>query len=249
VTLIGGYGWEPGDEGAWKSTETINASHRNPTWKPGPELDVQRSWQNTVLLPDGSKVAVGGGVGSTPQDGGYITSPNHVQRQVDIFDPDRGRWHLGPPEVEDRTYHSTALLLPDGRIWSAGDDFNPREADGSPSASDTGEIYSPPYLFNGPRPSIARAPEALSYGRRATVRTGQGPKAETAVLMAPGAATHALDTSQRYVKLRVRNAMAHAVQIEAPRRPELAPPGYYMLFVLSDDGVPSEARWVRLGRG
>jgi hypothetical protein len=67
--------------------------------------------------------------------------------------------------------------------------------------------------------------------------------------MAPGAATHSLDTSQRYVKLRVRSVKAHALRIQAPARPETAPPGYYMLFVLSGDGVPSKAGWVRLGGG
>jgi Domain of unknown function (DUF1929) len=247
VTMIGGYGWLDTDRGAWKTTETINASSRHPTWKPGPELNVQRSWENTVLLPDGSKVAVGGGAGFTDEDGNYTTSPHHFQRQVDVFDPTRDRWHLGPPQVEDRTYHSTALLLPDGRIWSAGDDGHPLEANGYASPSDTGEIYSPPYLFKGPRPSITAAPDALSYGEDAAVRTSRSPKAKTAVLMAPGAATHALDTSQRYVKLRVRGETAHGLRIKAPARPEVAPPGYYMLFVLSGDGVPSEARWVKLG--
>ena len=68
------------------------------------------------------------------------------ERAVELYDPVTGSWRTGPSQVETRAYHSTALLLPDGRVLSTGDDRNPSSPD------DTGEVYSPPYLFKGPRP-------------------------------------------------------------------------------------------------
>lgn len=247
ISLIGGYGWNQGDHGAFRTTETTLASDPNPSWREGPALNVPRAWENTILLPDGSKVAVGGGTGYNHVAGNFATSPSARQRQVEVYDPVRHVWRLGPPEVEDRTYHSTALLLPDGRVWSAGDDDHPLQADGNPSTSDTAEIYSPPYLFRGARPAISKWPATLGYQQTATVRTGHsGPDPESAVLISPAAATHSVDTSQRYVKLKVLGADANRLHVESPPDPEVAPPGYYMLFVLDADGVPSKARWVQL---
>ena len=149
--------------------------------------------------------------------------------------------------MEDRTYHSTALLLPSGRVWSAGDDGNPFPA--VEGVADTGEIYSPPYLFQGRRPAIARAPRRLrwddAFGLHA--RRGDRPPIRRAVLMAPSAVTHATDMGQRLVPLRVRRRHgARGLDLISPPTPEVAPPGPYMLFGLSSNGTPSVASWVRL---
>ncbi len=118
-----------------------------------------RGHANTVLLPDGSMVEVGGGRGSLAS----FESPLHYaepeQRHVELWDPDTGQWRLGPAQTEARAYHSTALLLPDGRVMSAGDDYNGDpgkqsvEVDNDPM-EDTAEIYKPPYLFRGARPTL-----------------------------------------------------------------------------------------------
>ena len=107
--------------------------------------------------------------------------------------PGPGQWTLGPAQDELRTYHSTALLLPDGRVLSAGDDGY------GGNANDTAEIYEPPYLFRGPRPTIQSAPEPIEYGETFTVETSAD--ATKAVLMAPAAVTHANDMNQRNVPL------------------------------------------------
>ena len=93
--------------------------------------------------------------------------------------PSTDSWLLGPAQQEDRTYHSTAVLLPDGRVFSAGDDHYPLEIKGRSSASPTtAEIYSPPYLFKGPRPQIDSAPSrwtsATRSGSKAKARRSTG---------------------------------------------------------------------------
>lgn len=240
-----------------ETAELIDAAARKPRWRRTAPLNVARSNHNTVLLPDGSMVTVGGGSGIDEVSGNYRVEGTR-RRQVELWDPGSGRWVLGPPQVEERTYHSVALLLPDGRVWSAGDDKHPAQVFGDGtvgfSSFDTGEIYSPPYLFGadglplaeGERPQIASAPATLRYGERFTV-TSVGPPATEAVLVAPSATTHAADMTQRLVPLSTRSDVAGVLELTAPANGRIAPPGWYMLFALDGNGVPSVAEWVRLG--
>ena len=112
--------------------------------------------------------------------------------------------------------------------------------------NDTIEIYEPAYLHKGgERPAIQGAPAAVDYDQGLSVSTS-GPTAKRAVLMAPAATTHGFDSNQRHVELRV-TPRAGGLDAVAPPNANVAPPGYYMLFVLDDRGVPSVAKWVRLG--
>jgi hypothetical protein len=251
VTEIGGYYPTIRSAGgarlATASTTTLHVQRpwTEGGWKSGPSLKVPRSFQNTVLLPNRSMVTVGGGIGSTPGDGVYAVDPNGRQRQVELYSPAAKEWRLGPAQLEDRGYHSTAVLLPDGRVWSAGDQKHPPGPDGGSSLTDTAEIYSPPYLFKGPRPSIVSAPGKLRWGDAFRVRVAGNVRAGSAVLVAPGTTTHADDTTQRVVTLKVQRSFAGGIDLVAPPKRGVAPPGYYMLFVLHQ-GVPSVARWVQL---
>ncbi len=197
-----------------------------------------------MLLPDKSMVTVGGGLGNIPAGGpqdhgvGYYAA-NDEQRQVELFDPASQSWRLGAAQSESRAYHSTALLLPDGRVLSAGDDSN------GGTDQDSGEIYEPPYLFKGPRPQITSAPAVARYDTPFHVKSS-GPAPSRAVLIAPGAVTHANDMSQRTVELGLETH-SDGVRLTPPSGATLAPPSYYMLFLVSAEGVPSEARFVLLG--
>jgi hypothetical protein len=252
VTAIGGYDQNvtdaQGTHPATASIATLNARPGSIGWKGAPPLNVPRSYQNTVLLPDRSMVAVGGGIGETVADGKYAIDPNGRQRQVELYNPATGKWRLGPAQIEDRGYHSTAVLLPDGRVWSAGDEKHPLEPDGGWALTDTAEIYSPPYLFKGPRPRIVTAPTKVRWGTDFTVHVGAKVSADSAVLVAPGTTTHGDDSTQRVVPLAVRNTDALGITLAAPPNSAVAPPGYYMLFVLHE-GVPSVASWVQLTAG
>ena len=106
-------------------------------------------------------VTVGGGYGIL--NGNRRSGDAAIHRNIELYDAATGQWTLGPAQDELRTYHSTALLLPDGRVMSAGDDGY------GGSSNDTAEIYEPPYLFKGARPSIASAPDAVTYGDTFTV--------------------------------------------------------------------------------
>jgi hypothetical protein len=252
VMQIGGYGNDIADEeGNYlprAATEKFDASKPASEWESGPSLKTPRSYHNTVLLPDRSMVTVGGGAGNTEEDGDFAIDPSGAPRRVEVFNPRLDRWRLGPAQLEDRGYHATAVLLPDGRVLSAGDNLHPI-GPGGPEPTDTGEIYSPPYLFKGPRPKVATAPSAVSYGDRLRVRTSAGgPRATKAVLVAPGATTHGFDMHQRVVPLRLASRAGSELRLSAPPSAGVAPPGYYMLFALSKKGVPSVAEWVRLAQ-
>ncbi len=166
------------------------------------------------------------------------------QRQIELWNPATGNWTLGPSQAETRAYHSTALLLPDGRVISAGDDVN-----GAPGVdgtkSDTAEIYDPPYLFKGSRPTISSAPPMERVGDSFIVYTPDT-NITGATLVAPGATTHANDMNQRYIPLTVAQR-AGGVTLTAPANADIATPGYYMLFLLNNQGVPSVAKFMRLG--
>lgn len=258
VTMLGGIGGLPLPDGSRlpsATTETIDLQHPDRGWKPGSSLNISRDYQNTVLLPDRSMVTVGGGYGENEEDGVYRIDADGARRQVEVYDPDTGKWRLGPAQMEDRGYHATAVLLPDGRVFSGGDNKHPLEPNGENSLTDTAEIYSPPYLFEGKRPVIRKAPKHAGWNQRIKVQT-KGSKATTAVLMAPGATTHGDDMNQRLVPLRTKVKKVtrrkgkrrgyKGLEVRTPPSPGVAPPGYYMLFVLTDEGVPSVAKWVQL---
>ncbi len=251
VTQIGGYaytGKQPdGTQPPTETTEAINAKRPGKGWKLQKPLRIARSYHNTVLLPDDSMVTVGGGTGFTPEDGNYAIDSDGARRQVELYDPDNRKWKLGPAQLETRGYHSTALLLPDGRVFSGGDNAHPFEPDGSPSLTDTGEIYSPPYLFKGRRPKIRKAPDTVGFGKQVKIEVRRRPAATEAVLIAPSATTHANDMNQRLVHLKLREDSRTTLKVASPPNAGVAPPGYYMLFVLTEKGVPSVAEWIRLG--
>jgi hypothetical protein len=193
-------------------------------------------------------VTVGGGRGSVAAaNGQYAVEPADLQ--VELWDPATRIWRLGPAQQEYRAYHSTALLLPDGRVVSAGDDFH-----GPDFTHDTAEIYEPPYLFDGdalaPRPAISAVPETITWAQPFGIALTRAPctdrAVDRAVLVAPGATTHAVDGNQRVVPLRTTSTAEGMLRVEAPPSSDVAPPGMYMLFVLDKTGTPSVARWVRL---
>ena len=240
VALIGGVDRDAlsdsGSSTPLPTVETFDEADPGAGWSPAPPLNYGRAHQNTVLLPDGSMVTVGGGYGIL--NGNRRAGDPAIHRNIEIWDRETGEWRLGPAQDELRTYHSTALLLPDGRVMSAGDDGY------GGSSNDTAEIYEPPYLFRGARPTIDSAPDSIAYGETFTVDASAD--ATGAVLMAPAAVTHANDMSQRNVPLAATAGAPGSLTVTAPAAPSLAPPSYYMLFVLNDAGVPSTARFVRL---
>jgi len=109
----------------------------------------------------------------------------------------------------------------------------------------TAEIFSPPYLFRGPRPSIDGTPDVVAYGQEFFVATADAPRVVRATLVRLGSVTHGFDQNQRFLELSFQRA-AGGLAVAAPVGGSLAPPGHYLLFILNGDGVPSKARIIRV---
>jgi hypothetical protein len=236
------------------TASTIAFDERKNSWTAARSMNVARSHLNTVLLPNGSMVTIGGGLGSVRgQPGQYAVTAD--QLRMELWNPRTGAWRLGPAQHEFRTYHSTAVLLPDARVVSAGDDYHGRFGDARDFVQDSAEIYEPPYLFDGnrraPRPAVRRAPVRVTWGKSFVVRVQPARPARRvnrAVLVAPSATTHAVDINQRVVPLRTKIVGPKRIRVRAPGSADVAPPGVYMLFVLDRAGTPSKARWMTLRR-
>jgi hypothetical protein len=108
------------------------------------------------------------------------------------------------------------------------------------------EVFSPPYLFKGPRPVAANAPAQCTYGETIHIQSPQAAKIRWASLIRPCVTTHSFDSSQRLVDLDVTDRSGGVVKATVPQNPNLAPPGWYMLFLVDNNGIPSVARWIHL---
>jgi len=219
-----------GGGAATNTAEVIDMSVANPTWSYISPMTYARYNENLVLLPDGTVLAVGGGGGF-----GAFTNPIFTP---ELFDPKTGQWTVMAPQTIQRTYHSTAVLLPDGRVVSSG-------SNNGASTEITYEIYSPPYLFKGARPVIQSAPTSLGYGAKFNISTANASTITRVALVRPGATTHADDFDQRYVDL-TYTVGAGGIQATAPANSSQAPPGYYMLVIVNSSGVPSVMPFLQL---
>ena len=193
---------------------------------------------NATVLPTGEVLVTGGTRG---------TSFNEISmgvRVAEIWDPATGVWTQLASNAVNRGYHATSVLLPDGRVLHAGSG-DALDESGNPYPDEkNGELYSPPYLFKGPRPTITSAPADRWYGGLITVTTPAPAEITKVSLIAIGSATHAFDSNQRFLWLTFTRTST-ALSVKAPTK-NLAPPGYYMLFILNGNGVPSVGRMIRL---
>jgi hypothetical protein len=236
--LLAGGSDNPDNPSASPTSVVLDLNDPSATVTTGPSMASGRSHFNTVILPDETLISVGGGVGAGPPgDPGLYAGP--------IFSSEilrGGAWRAADVQRDARTYHSTALLLPDGRVLSAGDDRDTH----IPLSARTAELYSPPYMFEGPRPQIGFAPGAARYGVDIHVTTPDPGSIAKAVLIRPGSTTHANDMDQRSMELAMTPDGAGGLTLRTPADGSIAPPGYYMLFLVDDHGVPSTASWIRL---
>jgi hypothetical protein len=230
VMVIGG-GQELNTNVAVASTAVIDLSASNPTYTSGPPIDAAKMYVSAVILPDGRVLETGGATG-------YRMNPTSAfVRSTQILDPKTMTWAKAPDATFGRTYHSGALLLPDGRVLTFGG--NPHDG----SFEMNLELYSPGYMTK-PRPAISAAPTDVTWSAGFPVTT-DGPIA-SAVLIRPSAVTHSSDSDQRSVDLAVSHASATGATLTIPANHNITPTGWYMLFVRSSDGTPSVARWVHV---
>ncbi|WP_338906755.1 galactose oxidase early set domain-containing protein [Streptomyces nigra] len=225
-------------------TDVIDLKQPNPSYVAGPPLpqgtvdlgagkiaqtgDQGKMYVSAVLLPDGKVLETGGALHNRA-DPVYESS---------LYDPATGTFDPVAADPEARGYHSSAFLLPDGRVMATGD--NP----GNGSWNHDVSIYTPPYLLKGERPAITSVIDTeWSYGDTQRI-TVDRPIAK-AELIRPAAVTHSSDPNQRFVDLPL-SVDGNNVDLNVTSNPDLAPPGWYMLFAVDAGGVPSVAKWVHL---
>lgn len=214
----------------------IDIRNGAPVVTPTAAMSSQRRLVNGTLLADGKVLATGGS--STWNE------LVNVNNSAEIWNPDTGTWTVGPSGDRARLYHSMALLMPDGTVMVGGGGAP------GPQNNTNFELYFPPYLFAAggqlaARPVIEAAPTVMDIGRTYTVDiSGAGPAARV-VMVKHGSVTHSWNMEQRFVELTFA-ADGNRLAVQAPTRAADAPPGFYMLFVLDANGVPSVAKTVRI---
>jgi hypothetical protein len=213
-------------------TVVIDMTRPAPAWREVAPMAFARAYHNLTILPDGTVLATGG---ETATDGGNTA---RAVREAELWNPVTETWTTRARMVRPRLYHSSSLLLPDGRVLMNGGNLGTYF---EPNA----EIFSPPYLFKGARPTITTAPATVAYGTGFFLQTPDTARVTRVALVRPGAPTHGFDQNQRFVSLYFA-AAPNGLDVTAPADARVAPPGDYMLFILNGSGVPSVARFVRL---
>ena len=210
----------------------INAPGTDPTVTQSGSMTYPRAFANSVVLPNGQVLTMGGQTYAVPfSDANSVLNP-------ELWDPTTGTFSVMAPEAEPRNYHSTAVLLPDGRVFSGGGGLCGTCSTNHPD----GQIFTPPYLLNADgtlrtRPTITSAPTTASTGQTITVTTG-GPVSSFSMVRY-GESTHSVDNDQRRVPLSIVSSSGDTYQLAIPSDPGIALPGPYMLFALDASGTPS----------
>ncbi|MDQ3905950.1 MAG: DUF1929 domain-containing protein [Actinomycetota bacterium] len=238
VIVLGGGGT---DDSALSTarTDIVDLHSAHPHFMPGADLAQPTRYLSAVILPDDTVLTTGG----SRDWRGRGDSNNHIAR---IYDPATNTFRAAAAPEVGRNYHSEALLLPDGRVVTLGSERAGGQDDSTPGAFEQRiEIYSPPYLYRGPRPKLTDGPTVLPRGSSAEFSTPDPDSLATAKLMRPSAVTHTTDIQQRSIALTITRKN-HAISLQIPPQAALVPPGWYMLFVTNQAGVPSVARWVQM---
>jgi PKD repeat protein len=216
------------------TAETINLNVASPTWQWTGSMAFARRNHNATVLPTGEVLVTGGS--SHPS----TTDVTQAIRAAEMWNPATGIWTMMASNNVSRTYHSTSLLLPDGRVLHTGSG----EGAGMPKELNA-EIYSPPYLSRGPRPVLEEAPDLIGWGTSFSVRTPDAAGIAKVSLIRLGSVTHAFDMNQRLLWLAFTRGSS-ALTITAPASGAHAPPGHYLLFLVNGNGVPSVGKIVKV---
>lgn len=183
-----------------------------------------------VILPNGKIMVIGGTE--------FQNDSSLKIMEAEIFDPVNETWTALPAMTVPRLYHSSGLLLPDGRVWTAGTTYtrNSREL--------RTEYYSPDY-YSVPRPIISAQPVAGSYGGSIVIPTPNAQTIDAVSLVRLGTETHAFNGDQRLIWLQITSRTLVDITVKAPVNANIAPPGYYMIHILKQ-GIPSAAKIIKV---
>ncbi|MGE5109728.1 MAG: galactose oxidase-like domain-containing protein [Acidobacteriaceae bacterium] len=235
ILIMGGGGdWHTGaDPQPTNTAEMIDLNSATPAWHWAAPMNFRRRQMNATLLPDGTVLATGGTSSGGPNAFDDGTLAVHA---AELWNPDTNTWRILASNTVYRGYHSFAILLPDATVLSAGGQV----------AGCTAEIFSPPYLFKGTRPTISTLSfSSVNYGETKFIPTPDVSSISKVTWLRLGSVTHAFNQDQRFVQLAFTKATG-GLNVVFPSTGNISPPGYYMLFILNSNGVPSRAKILRI---
>ncbi len=225
--------------GGGRTTNTAEIADINsgsPTWQWTGSMQFARRHLNATMLPTG-EVLVTGGVSGT----GFNDVTTTAVHAAEVWNPQTGVWTTLASNVKNRGYHATSILLPDGRVLHTG------SGDGANAPSElNAEIFSPPYLFKGTRPSISSVPSIIAYGTTFSISTPDADAISKISFIRIGSTTHAFDANQRFQWLSFSHGSG-TLTVTAPTDRNVTPLGHYLIFILDANGVPSRGKIVRMG--
>jgi hypothetical protein len=245
VLLCGGATSRVADLGA--AAPVWTAAPRN-----GATTGTARTHACATILPTGDVLMTGGADPGNDQaavlDPELYSTPLDHAAGTPAYVAGTGNWNtLNDPATVLRNYHSSALLMPDGRVWTAGGN-SPTQPDTPPGADQKKiEIFDPPYP-PGTRPRITNCPKIAAYGDAFAVQTPQAHAIRAVTLLRCGSSTHAFNPDQRCIFLSFLAETAGRLRVDAPPNGAVAPPGNYLLFLVDEAGRPCQyASFVRIG--
>jgi hypothetical protein len=216
----------------------LDMSQPQPHWRQTPPMAFPRAYHNLTSLPDGTVLVTGGNKTTD------TFNETQAVLAAELWSPATETYTTMGSMTVPRLYHSTALLLPDGRVLVAGGGrFGNPTGDSHDKLNS--QMYSPPYLFKGARPVITSVPTLLGYDFNFSVSSPDASRVSSVALIALGAVTHGFNQGQRFLTLPFQQ-VGNTLTIQSPTNANTAPPGYYMLFIVDNTGVPSVASILRI---
>ncbi len=216
-----------------KQAKILDMTSGSPVWSHVPDMATGRSFHNVTMLPTGDALVLGG---STTVNDFSATGTLTAEQ----WSPTTNTWRQLASPSRPRMYHSISMLMPDGRVLSAG---GGRLAP-APDQLNM-QMYSPGYLFKGARPTITSLPGQVTIGSTMDLVTPQAADIAKISLVSLGSITHTADWNQRFVDLPFTRS-GDTLTVQAPASANIAPANYYMVFAVDSAGVPSMAKIVQL---
>jgi len=217
----------------------LNKPNESSGWTKTNPTNVKRFMSDSVLLPDGTVLITNGASKG-------ISDHNHdAVRTVELFDPKTKTWKDIDTIQRDRLYHGTGVLLPSGEVIVAGSTGH----DWPPSNNEKNvELITPPYLKNkSSRPIISNYPSSISYDSSFKITVNDTENIKDVSMIRASSTTHNNNMDQRCVFLHILEKSESTIKLQSPKDGTWAPPGYYMLFILDRNNVPSTGEFIKVG--
>ena len=245
VMLVGGHDPRQAQAVSAANVFLVDTNGATPVVQQGTPMRFARTYANSVVLPNGEVMVIGG----------EVTGQNYrgdtAQYTPEIYNPDTNQWRNAANIAVPRVYHSVAILMKDGRVLSAGGGVCGTNCITPISNQRNGQIYSPAYLFNGDgsaraRPQIEVAPAQVLAAEKIVVEAT--PNVQKFNLVRLSGTTHHTNLDQRFLPLTISSSSGGTYEIALPANPNVLLPGYYWMFAIDANGTPSEGRTIQVIR-